>query len=127
MLIITQVKNGSTKNWENAPKRNPLGFLIKYLKSSHLKSNATPYIISAKAKLSKKRSPWEKFSRMESSEFSDIGRKSWDLMKNQNLIFLNPYPPNNSELVWKDSTYIHIHSLCFYSNKHVQRYKITFS
>jgi hypothetical protein len=77
MLMSAQVRNGSTKNWAMTPKKKPFGFLAMYKKSSHLSSNATPYIITARAMFNPSRSPWEKLSCMESIEVGEaIARKS---------------------------------------------------
>jgi hypothetical protein len=69
-----QVKNGSRINWENRPKKKDFGFLARYAKSRKQRSNATPYMISASARLSKSKSLEEKLSRIASRSFLEFIR-----------------------------------------------------
>lgn len=68
-----QVRNGRSKNCEKTPRIKPFGFFERYLKSSNLRSRATPYMISARARLRSNKSLEEKLSWIESSsEFGVI-------------------------------------------------------
>jgi hypothetical protein len=60
--MSNNVSAGSKRNWAKTPRKKAFGFLIKYLKSSTLKSKATPYIIKARARFSNNRSFGEKFN-----------------------------------------------------------------